>query len=177
MNIKADESHFGLWRVSIFTIRRLITFYYRPYDEHFSARVKLAFLFSIFSKLLLPAADWLKPDIILYILASQNYNTISEISTLNITKLYTYTYFNNFFPCPFFSRFFYTSDPRFILFLRTAINANRSIRARRHLHVVVDVITFFTMSRSVAYVLEIRHPQGVSFPYESFIHKAASHPV
>lgn len=140
------------------------------------SKTRFPFLY-LLQAFIIPAADWLKPDIILYILASQNYNTISEISTLNITKLYTYTYFNNFFPCPFFSRFFYTSDPRFILFLRTAINANRSIRARRHLHVVVDVIAFFTMSRSVAYVLEIRHPQGVSFPYESFIHKAASHPV
>lgn len=171
MNIKADDSHFGLWRVSIFTIRRLITFYYRPYDEHFSARVKLAFLFSIFSKLLLPAADWLKPDIILYILASQNYNTIWNINVeyykiIYISQTNVYIYFNNFFPCPIFSRFFYTSDPRFILLARTAINANRSIRARRHLDVVVvDVIAFFTMSRLVAYTQRSRDQTSTrSFP-------------
>lgn len=77
-----------------------------------------------------------------------------------------YIYFNNFFPCPIFSRFFYTSDPRFILLARTAINANRSIRARRHLDVVVvDVIAFFTMSRLVAYTQRSRDQTSTrSFP-------------
>lgn len=157
MNIKADESHFGLWRVSIFTIRRLITFYYRPYDEHFSARVKLAFLFSIFSKLLLypQPTDWNR---ILYYIFWPRKITIQYLKYQRwILQNYIHIHVSiiSFLVHSFHDSFIRPIHDLFY-FLRTAINANRSIRARRHLHVVVDVITFFTMSRSVAYAQRSR---------------------